>query len=165
MYCHYVLCIVVFVHDDVGDEFVVSPSSLSAMSVVTYWYWSFVSMLQQRPKSKSHWVDDDTQNDCMICAKKFTVTNRRHHCRWCGHLVCANCSSKKWKVSKGDPKRVCDQCYKRLSEGSEDQVNLSEIPEDGELQKLFEELLVHSCPALHRRAINYWLFLLVVSRN
>jgi hypothetical protein len=38
------------------------------------------------------WADDDKADRCMACQTEFTWTNRRHHCRACGRLVCADCS-------------------------------------------------------------------------
>jgi len=52
------------------------------------------------------WVPDDSAAACMKCNTDFSVTNRRHHCRSCGKLFCANCSS-----NTIDSDRVCDKCY------------------------------------------------------
>jgi hypothetical protein len=38
------------------------------------------------------WQPDKLVKACTICAKKFTLTNRRHHCRLCGCLCCNLCS-------------------------------------------------------------------------
>jgi len=61
------------------------------------------------------WVPDDFTNVCMMpqCEHRFTVINRRHHCRFCGRLVCGPCSSNKlrhWNKSKKTV-RVCTMCY------------------------------------------------------
>jgi RasGEF domain/FYVE zinc finger/RasGEF N-terminal motif len=47
------------------------------------------------PHSRDHWVPDHVASSCLKCWKLFTLTNRRHHCRNCGILVCGECSSKK----------------------------------------------------------------------
>ncbi|KAH8554952.1 FYVE zinc finger-domain-containing protein [Umbelopsis sp. PMI_123] len=41
------------------------------------------------------WDDDKSVLNCPHCNKPFTITNRRHHCRLCGRIVCSNqtCSS------------------------------------------------------------------------
>jgi len=43
------------------------------------------------------WVPDNQTKICMLCASTFTVVKRRHHCRNCGKIFCANCTSKKKK--------------------------------------------------------------------
>ena len=45
----------------------------------------------------------------------FTLLNRRHHCRYCGMLLCQDCS--KWKVQK---LRACEDC-KELYDEAKDQ--------------------------------------------
>ena len=39
------------------------------------------------------WEDDKASSLCRVCSQKFTLTNRRHHCRKCGRLVCDSCST------------------------------------------------------------------------
>eukprot|EP00484_Ammonia_sp_Unknown_P028543 CAMPEP_0197034938 /NCGR_PEP_ID=MMETSP1384-20130603/12862_1 /TAXON_ID=29189 /ORGANISM="Ammonia sp." /LENGTH=1140 /DNA_ID=CAMNT_0042464913 /DNA_START=88 /DNA_END=3510 /DNA_ORIENTATION=- len=68
---------------------------------------------KQRPAAL--WVPDDFTEICMMpdCEHKFTVINRRHHCRYCGRLVCGPCSTSKlphWTKSK-KMVRVCTMCY------------------------------------------------------
>jgi len=57
---------------------------------------------------------------CEECTAKFGVTNRKHHCRHCGRLLCKKCSNKempiiKYKLSK--PVRVCATCSDVLTIG------------------------------------------------
>jgi hypothetical protein len=50
---------------------------------------------------------------CQLCESAFTNSNRRHHCRHCGLLVCASCSPHKLPIPKFDvpkPTRVCIEC-------------------------------------------------------
>mmetsp|Transcript_20388 Transcript_20388/g.37853 ORF Transcript_20388/g.37853 Transcript_20388/m.37853 type:complete len:750 (+) Transcript_20388:167-2416(+) len=74
---------------------------------------------------KVAWVGDSASDHCMLCVDKFSYSNRRHHCRACGILCCAPCSSKRMVLkpkntsaspSKPPPPgdRVCDGCYNRL---------------------------------------------------
>uniref|UniRef100_A0A915L3A2 Pleckstrin homology domain-containing family F member 2 n=1 Tax=Romanomermis culicivorax TaxID=13658 RepID=A0A915L3A2_ROMCU len=64
------------------------------------------------------WVPDPEAQVCMKCKKtKFTVVQRRHHCRKCGSVVCNSCSTKRFllpHISK-KPVRVCDSCYDLLT--------------------------------------------------
>lgn len=46
-------------------------------------------------KSKPEWQKDESSDYCSICNGKFSLFNRRHHCRNCGNLVCSNCSGKR----------------------------------------------------------------------
>ena len=62
----------------------------------------------------SSWVANDAYTSCQCCATKFSMMNRRHHCRRCGCLCCGSCSGK--KAVQGKAKlRVCDGCYNFLS--------------------------------------------------
>lgn len=60
------------------------------------------------------WAPDESAQFCELCSCEFNFIVRRHHCRQCGKLVCATCSS--WRVYiphlKKDNARVCDVCYK-----------------------------------------------------
>jgi class 3 adenylate cyclase len=61
---------------------------------------------------KHLWTEDKaTQNMCEECGAKFTMFFRRHHCRFCGRLLCDNCT--KHRVYK---QRACDQCHSMKSE-------------------------------------------------
>lgn len=68
---------------------------------------------KQRPAAL--WVPDDFTTHCMMddCDHKFNVLNRRHHCRYCGRLVCGPCSTNKlphWSKSNKTV-RVCSMCF------------------------------------------------------
>lgn len=87
-----------------------------------------------------NWVEDNASLTCLLCVEKFTYSNRRHHCRTCGALVCDNCSSKRLITAKspmtksrrnsasvplspkegasgkrGGGDRVCDGCFNKLA--------------------------------------------------
>eukprot|EP00742_Colponemidia_sp_Colp-10_P006201 GILJ01006643.1.p1 GENE.GILJ01006643.1~~GILJ01006643.1.p1 ORF type:complete len:1057 (+),score=103.81 GILJ01006643.1:402-3173(+) len=38
------------------------------------------------------YVPDNLAPNCMKCDALFSVSIRRHHCRWCGIVICAGCS-------------------------------------------------------------------------
>lgn len=40
------------------------------------------------------WVPDARAESCMRCGRLFGLLRRRHHCRLCGRVVCADCSTK-----------------------------------------------------------------------
>ena len=49
-------------------------------------------------KRRSHeqsivpWSDEKYFDLCPICAESFRMTRRKHHCRLCGGVMCADCS-------------------------------------------------------------------------
>ncbi|KAM9393543.1 pleckstrin homology domain-containing family F member 2-like [Pholidichthys leucotaenia] len=61
------------------------------------------------------WIPDQAALKCMRCLEtKFTATNRRHHCRKCGFVVCNSCSKQRKLILHIHPKeklRVCNVCY------------------------------------------------------
>ncbi|XP_010131087.1 PREDICTED: early endosome antigen 1-like [Buceros rhinoceros silvestris] len=61
------------------------------------------------------WAEDNEVQNCMACGKGFSVTVRRHHCRQCGNIFCAECSAKNALTpSSKKPVRVCDTCFNDL---------------------------------------------------
>ena len=63
-------------------------------------------------------VPDDYSDNCMSCKSTFTMLNRRHHCYYCGLLLCDTCTSKRvldqWKHFFDGVEvivRVCDSCF------------------------------------------------------
>ncbi|XP_069973806.1 WD repeat and FYVE domain-containing protein 3 isoform X2 [Penaeus vannamei] len=64
-----------------------------------------------------HWVRDDGSDACAHCQVKFSIYERRHHCRNCGHLFCSRCSRFESEISRLrilKPVRVCQKCYTTL---------------------------------------------------
>jgi alpha-tubulin suppressor-like RCC1 family protein len=66
---------------------------------------------------QSEWQKDELVNSCNGCNATFTLTRRKHHCRSCGGIYCASCTSRQvplLKLGHIQPVRVCDTCYNRL---------------------------------------------------
>ena len=59
------------------------------------------------------WVPDARVAMCQLCCAEFSLMVRRHHCRACGKVVCAPCSSNKapLRYRHFEASRVCDACY------------------------------------------------------
>ncbi|KAF8437870.1 hypothetical protein BGX38DRAFT_1273809 [Terfezia claveryi] len=78
------------------------------------------------PPHRRHWKDDSLSSTCdsPLCAKSFTLFERRHHCRKCGQIFCAAHTSNSVRLDQdcefhpqGGLSRTCDSCfgeYKRL---------------------------------------------------
>ncbi|XP_015911906.2 zinc finger FYVE domain-containing protein 26 isoform X1 [Parasteatoda tepidariorum] len=71
-----------------------------------------------RVPTKEEWVPDAKILRCQVCREEhFNMFSRRHHCRRCGRVVCANCSQHALIVEGyGNVKvRVCDDCYNLMT--------------------------------------------------
>ncbi|PIO65588.1 FYVE zinc finger [Teladorsagia circumcincta] len=73
-------------------------------------------------QSKPYWIPDDDCSMCMLCNSRFSLLNRRHHCRACGRVACGSCCKEKATLEymKDDPKkqaqaRVCTPCATMLA--------------------------------------------------
>lgn len=58
--------------------------------------------------------------ECLECQSKFGITNRKHHCRHCGRVLCAKCSPREVAITKfksPKPVRVCGICAEVLTYG------------------------------------------------
>ena len=59
------------------------------------------------------WEPDTSAPGCSLCKTEFSFFTRRHHCRACGALVCAECSPSKTPLPHfgiNKPVRVCREC-------------------------------------------------------
>ncbi|XP_041668136.1 zinc finger FYVE domain-containing protein 26 isoform X2 [Cheilinus undulatus] len=84
----------------------------------------------EQPPARKDWVPDTQQRVCMVCRReRFTMFNRRHHCRRCGRLVCHACSEHTMPVEgcPGEEVRVCDQCYAYFHPVSDDELEPAEV--------------------------------------
>lgn len=66
---------------------------------------------------ESPWTEADM---CLECGGKFGLTNRKHHCRHCGRILCSKCSSKEMPIIKfnwNKPVRTCEVCFDVLTLG------------------------------------------------
>jgi class 3 adenylate cyclase len=148
---------------------------------------SWVSMMSDNKNElivdKKQWVSDILKT-CQKCGDNFTMTNRRHHCRYCGLLLCQDCS--KWKIDK---KRACKDCKELYEEAKDRNEFLRKLAEDkkkdkqkrakrnlvssvpwkaciecvrsGTSRKLEREFLAHKKNLIDNKLTFYWLLLLM----
>ncbi|KAM3850674.1 pleckstrin homology domain-containing family F member 2-like [Diretmus argenteus] len=79
--------------------------------------WVRNAGLQPRSDFATTWIPDHASAICMRCSDRFTVTQRRHHCRHCGFVVCGSCSKKRAvirHIHPVKPVRVCRLCHAGL---------------------------------------------------
>lgn len=70
-------------------------------------------------RERTAWQSKHETKTCFGCGGAFNpLTNRHHHCRQCGRVVCGECSP--WKdVVKGykDKVRTCNECHEDIQAG------------------------------------------------
>ena len=65
------------------------------------------------------WTKDNESSICTICdVTRFTLFNRRHHCRQCGRLCCDACGPKRNVKNSPSKLRMCLECVDRGGSGS-----------------------------------------------
>lgn len=116
--------------------------------------------------SKEQWVPDYKVSACMLCKlEKFSMFNRRHHCRRCGRVICGTCSQKLLiipEISDRQPVRVCEDCYTQTrlenlqvrkestaSNASSNAIHIQWIllPNESDNDAIREEFYYHSAPS------------------
>ena len=65
-------------------------------------------MIRQQPTKIIRWEKNNARVSCFVCGRLFGyIFCRRHHCRWCGRLVCGSCAP---LMKGGDFERICQLC-------------------------------------------------------
>eukprot|EP00039_Didymoeca_costata_P011310 m.158169 g.158169 ORF g.158169 m.158169 type:complete len:972 (-) comp15128_c0_seq3:55-2970(-) len=71
---------------------------------------------------KSQWLPSKAIPRCMGCGVKFTLTLRKHHCRFCGQVFCDPCSPVRKAVAlKKGGIRVCNECIEVFGDDDDDE--------------------------------------------
>uniref|UniRef100_A0A8D8KYL6 Lateral signaling target protein 2 homolog n=2 Tax=Culex pipiens TaxID=7175 RepID=A0A8D8KYL6_CULPI len=72
----------------------------------------------QQITSSVLWVPDHAVSRCTTCQIEFWLGRRKHHCRSCGQIFCADCSEY-WAPLPDEklfqPVRLCSPCYQGVS--------------------------------------------------
>ncbi|CAI9741392.1 GTPase-binding effector 1-like isoform X2 [Octopus vulgaris] len=66
----------------------------------------------RQAETEVRWQHEEDVDECNNCRQAFSVTKRKHHCRHCGKIFCADCNAK--NVMSGPNMRsskVCDVCH------------------------------------------------------
>ncbi|KAI8788313.1 zinc finger FYVE domain-containing protein 26 [Biomphalaria glabrata] len=72
-------------------------------------------VMPSQPPTQDQWMPDSAASVCTVCmVERFSMFNRRHHCRRCGRVVCATCSTKQTLVF-GVMARTCDDCWHQIN--------------------------------------------------
>ncbi|XP_055711660.1 WD repeat and FYVE domain-containing protein 3 [Phlebotomus papatasi] len=81
------------------------------------------SVCEQPGRSMAdHWLKDEGADQCINCSVRFTLYERKHHCRNCGQVFCNKCSRFESEISRLrilKPVRVCQKCYQSLKQSNE----------------------------------------------
>ncbi|KAL9129660.1 MAG: hypothetical protein Q9217_001939 [Psora testacea] len=87
------------------------------------------SQVKNKVLNKEYWMKDENARDCFYCGDPFSTFRRKHHCRTCGQIFDAKCTT----VISGDhfsqvrTLRVCKPC-EGIIKGDDDS---SEFSDDG----------------------------------
>jgi myotubularin-related protein 3/4 len=91
--------------------------------------WEAVDEQRSAPSSGSNsantqqsqqilWVPDHAVSRCQGCQIEFWLGRRKHHCRSCGNIFCADCSEF-WAPLPDErlftPVRLCANCYQNVT--------------------------------------------------
>jgi len=77
-----------------------------------------------RPLPKALWLPDHSVDICEGCDQKFSLFDRRHHCRFCGHIFCHPCTNKLVQAH-----RCCEACFCNMGLAKLE-LNCDPIPSD-----------------------------------
>ncbi|XP_076057097.1 phosphatidylinositol-3,5-bisphosphate 3-phosphatase MTMR3 isoform X2 [Oratosquilla oratoria] len=92
-----------------------SGGSVGQESGVSDTSWEAVEEGEARP---TLWVPDHAVDHCTGCNTQFWIGRRKHHCRSCGKIFCAECSEHSVPIPREQlyqPVRVCGMCYTSLA--------------------------------------------------
>lgn len=89
--------------------------------------------LKRRVISKEFWMKDENAKDCFYCGQSFSTFRRKHHCRTCGQIFDAKCTSLVPGRPYGLPGtlRLCKPCEGMIYGSDDDSTVVSDDGDDG----------------------------------
>ena len=104
----------------------VMPRPLSSPIEASVWRGSQIPILASQCQD-GRWALDESSRSCTRCSAAFSAMRRRHHCRWCGCLLCSSCGQSKRQLPPSDfggihaqyiaAQSVCAVCADHLDKG------------------------------------------------
>ena len=104
---------------------------------------------------RHYWMSDSSAKSCYECERPFTLLRRRHHCRSCGQIFCANCCSRlpqsfnpkeatldRQTIASLRKQLVCHTCLQQLKDGLE--VSVAKSPERRPSASQSSDVIPHS---------------------
>ncbi|CAI5743084.1 unnamed protein product [Hyaloperonospora brassicae] len=73
-----------------------------------------------QPRRLSSWVQDDAVCACFKCHTVFSLLVRKHHCRACGRIFCATCSSQRVVIPSDYEATPVSPAYNSLTTNASD---------------------------------------------
>ncbi|KAI9825842.1 MAG: 1-phosphatidylinositol-3-phosphate 5-kinase [Thelocarpon impressellum] len=88
--------------------------------------------IKSRILSKDFWMRDENCKECFECGDPFTTWRRKHHCRICGQIFDAKCTSliSGQKFGHTGSLRVCNRCIEIINEYHDDSMDMEESDDD-----------------------------------
>ncbi|KAI9715239.1 MAG: hypothetical protein M1812_006050 [Candelaria pacifica] len=87
-----------------------------------------ISQMRSKVLSKDYWMRDENAKDCFYCGDTFSTWRRKHHCRTCGQIFDAKCTSlvSGRRFEQSGTLRVCKPCEAIINGYDDDSSDLSE---------------------------------------
>ncbi|XP_020808366.1 myotubularin-related protein 3 isoform X3 [Drosophila serrata] len=93
------------------------------------------SLIQEKKASSVLWVPDHAVSRCSSCQTEFWLGRRKHHCRSCGEIFCADCSEF-WAPLPYEklfnPVRLCGSCYTTVTTNIQEYTAAAAVPSEAE---------------------------------
>lgn len=82
-------------------------------------------------KYRIGWIVDSDVASCMICMKDFSWLRPRHHCRYCGSLICSKCAPHRVVIEIFEEQggsRSCVNCFASKGDTTKNSTDVIQTP-------------------------------------